>query len=32
MTLYVYAWGYVRVCERKKERDLSLKGSIYKIT
>lgn len=32
MTLYVYAWGYVRVCERKKGRDLSLKGSIYKIT
>lgn len=32
MTLYVYAWGYFRVCERKKGRCLSLKDSIYKIT
>lgn len=32
MTLFVYAWGYVRVCERKKGKGLSLKDSIYKIT
>lgn len=32
MTLYVYAWGCVHMCERKKGRGLSLKGHIYKIT